>query len=31
MFSFGIGTSEVEHVMATQCIIKKKAKNMLVN
>ena len=29
--AFGIGTSEVEHVMATQCIIKKKAKNMLVN
>ena len=29
--AFGIGTSEAEHVMATQCIIKKKAKNMLVN
>lgn len=29
--AFGIGTSEVEHVMATQCLIQKKAKNMLVN
>lgn len=28
--AFGIGTSEVEHVMATQCLIQKKAKNMLV-
>ncbi|SMF64295.1 3-isopropylmalate/(R)-2-methylmalate dehydratase large subunit [Alteromonadaceae bacterium Bs31] len=28
--SFGIGTSEVEHVLATQCIIAKKMKNMLV-
>ena len=28
--SFGIGTSEVEHVMATQCLIQKKSKNMLV-
>ncbi len=28
--SFGIGTSEVEHVMATQCLIQQKAKNMLV-
>ncbi|WP_293268132.1 3-isopropylmalate dehydratase large subunit [Neptunomonas sp.] len=26
----GIGTSEVEHVMATQCLIAKKMKNMLV-
>ncbi|MEO7939441.1 MAG: aconitase family protein, partial [Burkholderiaceae bacterium] len=26
----GIGTSEVEHVMATQCLLAKKAKNMLV-
>ena len=25
----GIGTSEVEHVMATQCLIQKKMKNML--
>ncbi len=28
--SIGIGTSEVEHVMATQCLIAKKMKNMLV-
>ncbi len=28
--AFGIGTSEVEHVMATQCLIQKKMKNMLV-
>ncbi|HMV38316.1 MAG TPA: 3-isopropylmalate dehydratase large subunit [Plasticicumulans sp.] len=28
--AFGIGTSEVEHVMATQCLIQKKAKAMLV-
>jgi 3-isopropylmalate/(R)-2-methylmalate dehydratase large subunit len=26
----GIGTSEVEHVLATQCLMQKKAKNMLV-
>lgn len=26
----GIGTSEVEHVMATQCLIQKKMKNMLI-
>jgi len=26
----GIGTSEVEHVLATQCLLAKKAKNMLV-
>jgi 3-isopropylmalate/(R)-2-methylmalate dehydratase large subunit len=26
----GIGTSEVEHVLATQTLIQKKAKNMLV-
>ena len=26
----GIGTSEVEHVMATQCLIQKKSKSMLV-
>jgi len=26
--AFGIGTSEVEHVLATQCLIQKKAKNM---
>lgn len=29
--AFGIGTSEVEHVLATQCLVAKKAKNMLVN
>lgn len=28
--SHGIGTSEVEHVLATQCLIQKKMKNMLV-
>ncbi|OCT51431.1 3-isopropylmalate dehydratase [Cladophialophora carrionii] len=26
--AFGIGTSEVEHVLATQCLITKKSKNM---
>ncbi|WP_265732839.1 aconitase family protein, partial [Acinetobacter pittii] len=26
----GIGTSEVEHVLATQCLVQKKSKNMLV-
>jgi 3-isopropylmalate/(R)-2-methylmalate dehydratase large subunit len=26
--AFGIGTSEVEHVLATQCLIQKKSKNM---
>ncbi len=26
----GIGTSEVEHVLATQCLIQKKSKNMLI-
>ncbi len=26
----GIGTSEVEHVLATQTLVQKKAKNMLV-
>ena len=29
--AFGIGTSEVEHVMATQCLISTKSKNMRVN
>jgi 3-isopropylmalate/(R)-2-methylmalate dehydratase large subunit len=29
--AFGIGTSEVEHVLATQTLIQKKAMNMLVN
>ncbi|MBI4938445.1 MAG: 3-isopropylmalate dehydratase large subunit [Nitrosomonadales bacterium] len=28
--AFGIGTSEVEHVMATQCLLMKQAKSMLV-
>ncbi len=28
--AFGIGTSEVEHVMATQCLITRKSKNMRV-
>jgi 3-isopropylmalate/(R)-2-methylmalate dehydratase large subunit len=28
--AFGIGTSEVEHVLATQCLTQKKAKNMRV-
>ncbi|MDJ0806989.1 MAG: 3-isopropylmalate dehydratase large subunit [Gammaproteobacteria bacterium] len=27
--AFGIGTSEVEHVLATQCLIQKKSKSML--
>ncbi len=29
-WAFGIGTSEVEHVMATQCLVLRKAKNMLI-
>ncbi len=29
--AFGIGTSEVEHVLATQCLMQKKSKNMLVS
>ncbi len=28
--AFGIGTSEVEHVLATQCLIQQKSKNMLI-
>ncbi|HXH03784.1 MAG TPA: 3-isopropylmalate dehydratase large subunit [Candidatus Competibacteraceae bacterium] len=28
--AFGIGTSEVEHVMATQCLVQKKSKAMLI-
>jgi len=28
--AFGIGTSEVEHVLATQCLVAKKMKNMLI-
>ncbi len=29
--AFGIGTSEVEHVLATQCLLQSKSKNMRVN
>ena len=29
--AFGIGTSEIEHVMATQCLVLQKAKNMRIN
>ena len=29
--AFGIGTSEVEHVLATQCLVQKKPKTMLVH
>ena len=29
--AFGIGTSEVEHVLATQCLIQKKSRTMLVS
>ncbi|QBQ54086.1 3-isopropylmalate dehydratase large subunit [Nitrosococcus wardiae] len=28
--AFGIGTSEVEHVLATQCLLQRKSKNMLI-
>jgi len=28
--AFGIGTSEVEHVLATQCLLQKKSRNLLV-
>lgn len=28
--AFGIGTSEVEHALATQCLVQKKAKNFLI-
>jgi|TARA_B100001079_G_scaffold224219_1_gene200949 3-isopropylmalate/(R)-2-methylmalate dehydratase large subunit len=28
--AFGIGTSEVEHVLATQCLLQTKSKNMLI-
>ncbi len=28
--AFGIGTSEVEHALATQCLVQKKSRNMLV-
>jgi 3-isopropylmalate/(R)-2-methylmalate dehydratase large subunit len=29
--AFGIGTSEVEHVLATQCLVQKKGKQMRIN
>jgi len=29
--AFGVGTSEVEHVLATQCLLQKKMKNMRIN
>ena len=29
--AFGIGTSEVEHALATQCLVQKKSKNMLIS
>jgi len=29
--AFGVGTSEVEHVLATQCLMQKKSKSMLVS
>jgi 3-isopropylmalate/(R)-2-methylmalate dehydratase large subunit len=29
--AFGIGTSEVEHVLATQCLVQRKSKSMLVS
>ena len=29
--AFGIGTSEVEHVLATQCLVQKKSQSMLIN
>ncbi|HKF94781.1 MAG TPA: aconitase family protein, partial [Gammaproteobacteria bacterium] len=29
--AFGIGTSEVEHVLATQCLLQNKSKNMLIS
>jgi len=29
--AFGIGTSEVEHVMATQCLLQKKSRNKLIS
>jgi 3-isopropylmalate/(R)-2-methylmalate dehydratase large subunit len=28
--AFGIGTSEVEHALATQCLVQRKARNMLI-
>ncbi len=29
--AFGIGTSEVEHVLATQCLVQSKPRSMLIN
>ena len=29
--AFGIGTSEVEHVLATQCLVQRKSKSMLIS
>ncbi|MCP4408925.1 MAG: 3-isopropylmalate dehydratase large subunit [Gammaproteobacteria bacterium] len=29
--AFGIGTSEVEHVIATQCLVQRKSRNMLIS
>jgi 3-isopropylmalate/(R)-2-methylmalate dehydratase large subunit len=29
--AFGIGTSEIEHVLATQCLVQRKPKTMLIN
>ncbi|MEE9551536.1 MAG: 3-isopropylmalate dehydratase large subunit [Gammaproteobacteria bacterium] len=29
--AFGIGTSDVEHVLATQCLVLRKSRNMLIN
>ena len=29
--AFGIGTSEVEHVLATQCLVQKKSKNLCIH
>jgi len=31
VLAFGIGTSEVEHVLATQCLIQKKTKTLLID
>ena len=30
LWHFGIGTSEVEHVLATQCLPQRKPKSMLI-
>ena len=29
--AFGIGTSEVEHVLATQCLVQRRPKTMRIN